>query len=83
MSYFPDENANSPVPRKSGRKIKQRILKVDGHSILAENNYVVRGHEYIYGIREADPEYEVFQHKKAKQMVSTIQLGSNNLYFES
>lgn len=69
MSYFPDENANSPVPRKSGRKIKQRILKVDGHSILAENNYVVRGHEYIYGIREADPEYEVFQHKKAKQML--------------
>uniref|UniRef100_A0A7S1BKC7 Uncharacterized protein n=1 Tax=Corethron hystrix TaxID=216773 RepID=A0A7S1BKC7_9STRA len=37
-----------PPPRRSGRKVKSTIVDVDGHRVLAINNYSVRGGAYVY-----------------------------------
>ena len=38
-----------PEPRRSGRERSSRLVNVDGHDVLIEINYVVRGTQYHFG----------------------------------
>ena len=47
-----DEDASGV--RRSGRKRKSTILKIQGHSVLARNNYVLKGGSYVMGAFDPD-----------------------------
>ena len=47
-----DEDASGV--RRSGRKRKSTIVKIQGHSVLARNNYVLKGGSYVMGAFDAD-----------------------------
>ena len=40
-------------PRRTGRKRKSNLVYINGQAVLAENNYVLKGHSYSFGAFEA------------------------------
>ena len=40
--------------RQSSRERLSRTVQIDGHTVLRENNYVVRGGDYVFGDEEPD-----------------------------
>lgn len=49
-----EEPGQHPAPRRSGRNRKSTTLIVDGHVVLTQNNYVLKGGSYQFGAHKAD-----------------------------
>ena len=51
----PDVN---PEPRRSGRERSSTTITIDGHTILKQNNYVVKGGDYVFGSHTSNAEQQ-------------------------
>ncbi|GKY98256.1 hypothetical protein MPSEU_000783300 [Mayamaea pseudoterrestris] len=46
---------NDSTPRRSSRKRTSTVIHVKGgHAIKKENNYVLKGHSYVFGVRDEE-----------------------------
>ena len=50
----PAEAEDLDGARRSGRKRKSTIIQIDGHAVLAKNNYILKGGKYEIGVFDAD-----------------------------
>jgi hypothetical protein len=66
----PDVN---PEPRRSGRERSSTTMVIDGHTVLKQNNYVVKGGDYVFGTTEdAAPSSKPPPLKKIKSTTSSV-----------